>query len=212
MESLIRQLTEKIQSADGQIFIAVSGHGASGKTSFAKKLSEALDDGHNFLNTDPYIIEGHHLGNTYAYYNVNGTESKYKITACMPIRHELSSLTRDIEVLKSGYDITTIDKPWDPGKTLEGSKKVTIVEGMSVAFLEPFDFDLSIYIYTDSETELKRRKKRDVEDRGRNLNVLINAQKHRRDQYYLFMHPLKDKFDVIVDHSDDMFKIVKSNL
>ncbi len=212
MESLIRQITEKIHSMDRTVFIGISGHGASGKTAFSRHLCEALEVEHNLLNTDAYIIEGRHLGNTYARYDVQGEISEFKITACMPIRHELNSLARDIEVLKQGRDLITIDKPWDPGKLLKGSNKVTVVEGMSVAFMEPFDFDLSIYIYTDSDTELRRRKKRDVEDRGRDPETLINAQKHRRDQYDLFMHPLKDKFDIIIDHSDDMFKVVKSNL
>ena len=127
----------------------------------------------------------------------------------MPIRHELASLERDIQLLRNGDDLITIDKPWDPQKILKGRRKITIVEGMSVAFLEPFDFDLSIYIYTDSETELRRRKIRDIGDRGRDLNTLIAAQEHRRHQYNLFMHPLKDKFENIIDYSDDVFRIIK---
>lgn len=130
----------------------------------------------------------------------------------MPIRHELNSLTRDIKVLRNCGSITTIDKPWDAEKKLDGSRKVTIIEGMSTAFLEDFDFDLSVYLYTDSETELRRREKRDVEERGRDLDALIKSQKHRRHQYDLFMHPLSEKFDVIVDYSNNEFKIIKSNL
>lgn len=212
MESLIRQINEVIYTAENRIFIAISGHGASGKTSFAKKLCDSLDADYNFLNTDTYIIEGHHLGNTYAEYRVDGAVSTFKITACMPIRHELNSLSRDIKVLKNGGTITTIDKPWDAEKVLYGSRKVTIIEGMSAAFLEDFNFDLSVYFYTDSETELERRKKRDVEQRGRNLDALIKAQEHRRDQYDLFMHPLSEKFDIIVDYSNNEFNIIKSNL
>ncbi|SOC40598.1 uridine kinase family protein [Salinicoccus kekensis] len=212
MEILIKKITEIVNSSEGSFFIGVSGHGASGKTTFSKSLCEALYVDYNLLHTDSYIIENHHLSNTYACYETQGNISKSKITACMPIRHELNSLARDIELLKKGHDLITIDKPWDSARILKGSKKVTIVEGMSVAFLEPFAFNFSIYIYTDSKTELSRRKKRDVEDRGRDLESLINAQSHRRDQYDLFMHPLKDKFDVIVDNSDDMFKIIKSNL
>ncbi len=212
MESLIRQINEVINTAENRIFIAISGHGASGKTSFARRLCDSLDTEYNYMNTDTYIIEGRHLGNTYADYTVDGSRSTFKITACMPIRHELNSLTRDIKVLKNGARLTTIDKPWDAEKVLDGSRKVTIIEGMSAAFLEDFNFDLSVYFYTDSETELERRKKRDVEQRGRSLDTLISAQKHRRDQYDLFMHPLREKFDIIVDYSNNEFKMIKSNL
>lgn len=211
MESLIKHINEVINHTEKRVFIAISGHGASGKTSFARRLCDSLDVDYNFLNTDAYIIEGQHLSNTYASYEIDGIDSTFKITACMPIRHELNSLTRDIRALKNGGSITTIDKPWDPSKKLDGSRKVTIIEGMSVAFLEDFDFDLSVYIYTDSETELERRKKRDVEERGRNLQTLIKSQEHRRVQYDLFMHPLSEKFSIIVDYSDDEFKIIKSN-
>ena len=212
MESLIRQINEVVNTTEERIFSAISGHGASGKTSFARRLCDSLDADYNFLNTDTYIIEGHHLGNTYAEYTVDGVLSNFKITACMPIRHELNSLTRDIKVLRNGGRIMTIDKPWDAEKVLDGSRKVTIIEGMTTAFLEDFDFDLSVYLYTDSETELRRREKRDVEERGRDLDALIKSQEHRRHQYDLFMHPLSEKFDVIVDYSNNEFKIIKSNL
>ncbi|CAD2075333.1 phosphoribulokinase [Phocicoccus pinnipedialis] len=209
MDLFIQELKEKINSTDEAIFIAISGHGAAGKTSFAKKLCEELNTSYNYLNTDSYIVEGKYLHNTFASYEVDNQKAQYKITACMPIRHELSSLARDLQILRSGGDLLTIDKPWDPQRVLKGTKKVTIVEGMSVAFLEPFDFDLSIYIYTDSNTELKRREVRDINERGRELEMLIGAHKHRRYQYDLFMHPLKDKFQNIIDYSDDIFKIVK---
>ena len=209
MDNFIKKIKEKIDSVDETIFIAISGHGAAGKTSFVQKLCEELKEPYNYLNTDSYIIEGKYLHNTLASYKVDGQVSQYKITACMPIRHELASLERDIQLLRNGDDLFTIDKPWDPQKILKGRRKITIVEGMSVAFLEPFDFDLSIYIYTDSETELRRRKIRDIGDRGRDLNTLIAAQEHRRHQYNLFMHPLKDKFENIIDYSDDVFRIIK---
>src|SRR5699024_12656472 len=105
MESLIRQINEVIYTAENRIFIAISGHGASGKTSFAKKLCDSLDADYNFLNTDTYIIEGHHLGNTYAEYRVDGAVSTFQITACMPIRHGLNTLPVVIKVLKTGANL-----------------------------------------------------------------------------------------------------------
>ena len=78
MESLIRQINEVIIHTENRIFIAISGHGASGKTSFARRLCNSLDVDYNFLNTDTYIIEGRHLGNTYAGYTVDGIDSTFK--------------------------------------------------------------------------------------------------------------------------------------
>ena len=55
MESLIRQINEVVNTTEDRIFIAISGHGASGKTSFARRLCDSLDADYNFLNTDTYI-------------------------------------------------------------------------------------------------------------------------------------------------------------
>ena len=80
--------------------LAIYGHGASGKSTFAKRLVESL--GRERVN--PYIIDGE-------YRDLLAVKEfpEQKVTACLPVAHELKSLERDIRALQSGCDIVTID-------------------------------------------------------------------------------------------------------
>ena len=158
LESLVDYLS------DGQKHtLRIFGHGASGKSTFARKLQLTLgEEGANLLETDPYVITGE-------YRDLLSSKDfpHQKVTACIPAVHELSSLERDICALQSGLDILTIGKAWSPSLRLSARKPILIVEGMSAAFLPKSLFDLSICFYTDEETELERRLARDVAVRER---------------------------------------------
>lgn len=80
---------------------------------------------------------------------------------------------------------------------------MTIVEGMSVAFINPDLFDLKVYLYTDGETELTRRGIRDVSERGADINYLKQSHEERRIQYRLFMHPYHRNFDIVLKKSNE---------
>lgn len=85
--------------------LAIYGHGASGKSTFAKRLVESLGrERVNLLAADPYIIDGE-------YRDLLAVREfpEQKVTACLPVAHELKSLKRDIRALQSGCDIVTID-------------------------------------------------------------------------------------------------------
>lgn len=57
MEKLLHEMVNWINSRDGKIMIGISGHGASGKTTFAHSLLKLLDPNEvNYINTDPYLI------------------------------------------------------------------------------------------------------------------------------------------------------------
>ncbi|WP_052256522.1 uridine kinase [Salinicoccus sp. YB14-2] len=211
MEKTINQIIEYINKSDERLIIGISGHGASGKSTFAEKLTSKLNkDVYNLLNTDAYIIPSKYRKDIQAAYPSKGEKHTYKVTACMPAAHELGSLTRDILLLRNGEDLRTIDAHWSPSELLYGSRRVTIIEGMSVAFIDKNLFDLSIYIFTDEQTEFDRRSDRDVNERGRNLQQLKDSHHERRIQYEMFMHPESESFDVVIDNSDDGFKTVKS--
>ena len=55
-----------------------------------------------------------------------------------------------------GLDFYTIDTHYMKSELISSQKKITIVEGMSVAFLNPDLFDLKIYFYTDGEYRVLR--------------------------------------------------------
>jgi uridine kinase len=95
---------------------------------------------------------------------------------------------------------------------ISSQNKVNIVEGMSVAFINPNLFDLKIYLYTDGDTELSRRGIRDVTERGTDINSLIQSHEQRRIQYDLFMHPTHTNFDIVIENSNEGFTLMKKEL
>lgn len=187
-----------------RFIIGISGHGASGKTTFAHNLLKLLGhDSVNYLNTDPYIIGSQLRKHTFIDYEYNDEPHHDKMTACHPAAHNISALERDLHMMREGMDFYTIGTNYANRTILSSRNKVTIVEGMSVAFTDPDLYDLRIYLYTDGETELMRRSIRDITERGTDINYLKKSHEERRIQYDLFMHPYHQNFDIVLQNSNE---------
>ena len=199
-KDVIDQLVSEIETGKVKT-LGIYGHGASGKSTFAQELLQALDSAKvNLLETDPYITSNRHLV-------VPKELPDQKVTACLPVAHELASLERDILALKAGMDILTIDEPWKPSEVLSGSKPFLIVEGMSVGFLPKELFDKTICFYTDEETELERRLARDTTMRNQDAFFVLASHQMRREQYLRYYRETESKADILVDQSEDKFKV-----
>ena len=186
--------------------LGIYGHGASGKSTFAQELFQALDSEKvNLLETDPYITSNRHLV-------VPKELPDQKVTACLPVTHELASLQRDILALQAGMDILTIDEPWKPSEVLSGAKPILVVEGMSVGFLPKELFDKTICFYTDEETELKRRLARDTIMRNRDASFILASHQMRREQYLQYYRETESKADILVDQSENKFKVKMTSI
>ena len=200
LESLVDYLS------DGQKHtLRIYGHGASGKSTFARKLQLALgEERANLLETDPYVITGE-------YRDLLSSKDfpHQKVTACIPAVHELSSLERDICALQSGLDILTIGKVWSLSLRLSARKPILIVEGMSVVFLPKGLFDLSICFYTDTATELERRLARDTAVRGRDVHWIRQAHTSRRQQYEHYYKMYQEEADFLISQTEEGFGIDK---
>ena len=199
-KDLIEQLVSEIETGKVKT-LGIYGHGASGKSTFAQELYQELDSQKvNLLETDPYITSGRHLV-------VPKETPDQKVTACLPVAHELASLQRDILALQAGMDVLTIEEPWKASEILSGAKPILIVEGMSVGFLPKELFDKTICLYTDEETELKRRLARDTTVRNRDTKFILASQQMRRMQYLQYYKETESRADILVDQSDDKFQI-----
>ena len=203
-KDLIKQLVSEIETGKVKT-LGIYGHGASGKSTFAQELYQELDSQKvNLLETDPYITSGRHLV-------VPKETPDQKVTACLPVAHELASLQRDILALQAGMDVLTIEEPWKASEVLSGAKPILIVEGMSVGFLPKELFDKTICFYTYEETELKRRLARDTTVRNRDTKFILASQQMRRMQYLQYYKETESRADILVDQSDDKFQI-KTNI
>lgn len=189
--------------------IRIYGHGASGKTVLARDLLALLDPERvNLLQTDTYMVPG-----SYQDLVQLADASGQRVTASLPIAHELTSLTRDIQTLQRGMDLLSIDcSPWAPQTVLSGDKPILIVEGMSSAFLDKELFDISIACYTDSETELARRLVRDVAERGGVAENIRAGQAVRRQQYETYYQTFLDHADIVINQSRNDFVVERTSL
>ena len=199
-KELVERLVSEIESGKVKT-LGIYGHGASGKSTFAQELYQELDFKKvNLLETDPYITSERHLV-------VPKETPDQKVTACLPVAHELASLQRDILALQAGMDVLTIEEPWKASEVLSGAKPILIVEGMSVGFLPKELFDKTICFYTDEETELKRRLARDTTVRNGDASFILASQQMRREQYLRYYKTTESMADILVDQSDDKFHI-----
>ena len=201
-KDLIEQLVSEIETGKVKT-LGIYGHGASGKSTFAQELYQELDSQKvNLLETDPYITSERHLV-------VPKQAPDQKVTACLPVAHELASLQRDILALQAGMDVLTIEEPWKASEVLSGAKPILIVEGMSVGFLPKELFDKTICFYTDEETELKRRLARDTTVRKSEASFVRETHQIRRGQYRRYYQETEKEADVLINQSQNQFQIEK---
>lgn len=211
MDSLSKSIVDYVNGVDNRITIGISGHGASGKTTFAQQLLAVLGQNEvNYINTDPYIIGSNLRKYTVIDYTYKNEMHQDKMTACHPAAHNTMALERDVKMIRDGLDFNTINNSYSESKLISSKNKISIVEGMSVAFTDPDLYDLKVYLYTDGETELVRRSVRDVSERGTDLNYLMKSHEERRIQYELFMHPFHQNFDIVLKNSNEEYVIEKS--
>ncbi|WP_173915283.1 uridine kinase [Halobacillus sp. Marseille-Q1614] len=210
MEKVLQDLAHVINRKREKLIIGISGHGASGKTTFAKNLMKLLTQQNvNYINTDPYIIGSDIRKHTIIDYEYKNENHHYKMTACHPAAHHVSALERDIHMIRNGLDFYSIGTDYKKSTIISSGKKVTIVEGMSVAFTDPNLFEIKIYLYTGGETELNRRGVRDVSERGADINFIRHSHEERRIQYDIFMHPYHRNFDVVIKNSNEEYFLEK---
>ncbi|MEK3863554.1 phosphoribulokinase [Paenibacillus sp. FSL H7-0716] len=213
MDKVLHKIANLISGEANRFIIGISGHGASGKTTFAHNLLKLLQrDDVNYINTDPYIVESSLRKYTSIDYEYKNAHYHDKVTACHPAAHHISALERDIHMLRDGLDFYTIGTDYTKSMFISSQNKINIVEGMSVAFTDPNLYDLKIYLYTDGETELVRRSIRDVSERGTDINYLRKSHEQRRMQYELFMHSYHHKFDIVLKNSNEEYVLEKGTL
>lgn len=211
MDIILQDIADFVNKIDERIIIGISGHGASGKTTFANRLLKFLSkEDVNYMNTDPYIIDSDLRKYASIDYEYKNKKHHYKMTACHPAAHHILALERDINMIRAGLDLYTIKTHYIDSTLLSSHNKVNIIEGMSVAFANPDLFDFTIYLYTDGNIELKRRSGRDIEERGADINYLIQSHEERRIQYHLFMHPYHQHFDIVLKNTNEEVIIEKS--
>ena len=83
-------------------------------------------------------------------------------------------------------------------------RKVMIVEGILILTNPELRdmFDIKIFVHADSDERLIRRLKRDISERGRDLDeVLSRYQNTLKPMHEQFIEPMKEYADIIIPNN-----------
>ena len=108
--------------------------------------------------------------------------------------------------LKAGETIEqpvySFDKHNRTGKTVTGyPRKVIIVEGILIYNSKELRdlIDIKVFVHADSDERLIRRLKRDMQERGRNLEEVIERYRNTlKPMHQEFIEPSKNYADIII--------------
>ena len=182
------------------LIIGISGGTGCGKTTVVNQIINELPEGEvTVLSQDHYYKDTSNLS----------YEERTKINFDHPNSIDFDLLLNQLTELKSGK---TIEQPIysfvEHNRTQETvttvPRKVVIVEGILV-FTNPKLrelFDIKIYVHADSDERLIRRLKRDIAERGRDINEVLNRyQDTLKPMHQQFIEPTKEFADIIVPNN-----------
>ncbi len=179
------------------LILGIAGGTGSGKTTVVSQVAHEYPDSDvTVISQDSYYKDTSHL--TY--------EERVKINFDHPSSIDFELLKEHLHQLRAGK---TIDQPVysfvEHNRTSEIVKtapsNVVIVEGILILTQPEIRelFDIKVYIDCDSDERLIRRLKRDIADRGRDLNeVLDRYQTTLKPMHQQFIEPTKAYADVII--------------
>jgi len=178
------------------IVIAIGGGTASGKTTVANKIKEMVSDDAIILNIDNY-------------YNSNWnvpTEERKKMNYDHPNAFEWDLFKSHLKNLLNGksvrmpvYDFTLHMRSKET--IVVEPKKVIIIDGIFALYDEDIRkiTDIKIYIDTPDDIRFIRRLIRDINNRGRTMESVINQYISTvRPMHIQFVEPTKKYADIII--------------
>lgn len=181
------------------LIIGIAGGTGSGKTTVVNQIMNELPaDEVAIISQDSYYKQNHHL--TY--------EERTKINFDHPKSIDFELLVEHLKQLRAGkvieqpvYSFVTHNRTKDTIKT--HPRKVIIVEGILVFTNKELLklYDIKIYVHADSDERLVRRIRRDIAERGRDVNeVLDRYQNTLKPMHQQFIEPTKAYADIIIPH------------
>lgn len=177
--------------------IGVAGGTNSGKTTIAERLAEIVGKDHlSLITLDSYYVErGDEPMEVRATANYDHPDAfDWNL-----LNDHLAALTEGATVNVPIYDYAIHDRS-DRWETVQPTR-VVVVEGILVLW-EPRlreRFDLKIFVDTASDLRIIRRLKRDVAERGRTTDSVLDQYLATvRPSHELFIEPSKRFADVII--------------
>lgn len=192
--------------------IGIAGGSGSGKSTFAKRLREAFPDHISLISCDNYYLPHDDLP----------LEQRAHLNYDAPEALEFDLMVRHLEGLKNGE--AAMCPVYDFSKHTR-SDKVTEIQPRPIILIDGIlifhdsdlrnCMDLKIYVETDADERILRRAKRDMQERGRDLDSVI-------DQYLTTVKPMHNTYvkptrvfaDIILNggKNEQAFILVKTQI
>ena len=194
------------------LLIGITGGTGCGKTTVVNQIIEELPSGQvSVISQDSYYKDLSHLS----------YEERTKVNFDHPKSLDFDLLREHLSQLKEGKTImqptySFVEHNRLPVTIPIASCKVLIVEGILI-FSHPDLrnlFDIKIYVHADSDERLIRRIKRDISERGRTIEEVLNRyQTTLKPMHQEFIEPTKEYADIIIPnnrHNKVAIDIVKT--
>ena len=178
------------------IVIGIAGGTGSGKTTITRKIIQNFGGDVSVIYHDNYYKAHHSMS----------YEDRTKLNYDHPDAFDTELMIADLLKLRAGqtvqcptYDYTIHDRA-EKTVTVKPAK-VIVVEGILIFQSQELCdlMDIKIYVDTDADVRILRRIVRDVRDRGRSLESVVNQYLQTvKPMHEQFVEPSKRKADIII--------------
>jgi uridine kinase len=164
--------------------IGIAGGTGAGKTAVAREVKDAVGEAVTRIPLDNYYRDLSHLP----------VEERAAVNYDHPSAFEWDLLTDHVAALLRGesvempqYDFSAHNRK--PDRVTVEPSTVVVVEGILALYESELRelFDLCVYVQTDADVRILRRIQRDVIERGRELEGVM-------DQYLSTVKPMHEQF------------------
>lgn len=176
--------------------VGIAGGSASGKTTIVNIIKELFQNDIEVISHDNYYLAN----------DDKTLEERANLNYDHPSSFETSKLIEDIKKLKNGeviyrpvYDYTKHTRAKE--EVAVYPKNVVIIEGILI--LENKELrdlmDIKVFVDTDADERLMRRIRRDMKERGRSVDSVLNQYATTvKLMHEQFVEPSKKYADIII--------------
>ncbi|MBE6749929.1 MAG: uridine kinase [Ruminococcaceae bacterium] len=192
--------------------IGIAGGSGSGKSTFAERLKDTFPEHISLIGCDNYYLPHDELS----------LEERAGLNYDAPEALEFDLMVRHLEELKNGK--TALCPVYDFTKHTR-SDKVTEIEPRPIILIDGIlifhnpalreCMDLKIYVETDADERILRRVRRDMVERGRDLDSVINQYLSTvKPMHNTYVKPTKVFADIILNggKNEQAFLLVKAQI
>lgn len=192
--------------------IGIAGGSGSGKSTFAARLKEAFPKQVSLISCDNYYLPHDELS----------LEERAHLNYDAPEALEFDLMVRHLEELKNGqaalcpvYDFTRHTR--SNQVTRIEPRPIILIDGILIFHDEALRecMNLKIYVETDADERILRRARRDIVERGRDLDSVIDQYLSTvKPMHNTYVNPTKVFADIILNggKNEQAFLLVKAQI